>query len=280
MASHLSRIIGTEEDRVNCPFYYKIGACRHGDRCSRTHLRPKFSQNILIPHMYIAPPPNADGRPDEEKNQEHFEDFFEEIAEEFMKYGDVELINVVENLGDHMFGNVYVTFSSEEEAEKAMKALHGRFYAGRVLEPEYSPVTDFREARCRQFEEAVCGRGGFCNFVHLKRVPRRLRKMLKKNRKKKKKKDKHRSRSRSRDRVDFIRASSQERRNIIRQWNRERKREKDGSRSKSRSRSRSRKRRGRDRSKSRSSSRKRDPHASDIRNGQNPAESSSGATER
>ena len=29
-AEHLARIHGTEEDKVNCPFYYKIGACRHG----------------------------------------------------------------------------------------------------------------------------------------------------------------------------------------------------------------------------------------------------------
>ena len=34
-ATHLARIHGTEEDKVNCPFYFKIGACRHGDRCSR-----------------------------------------------------------------------------------------------------------------------------------------------------------------------------------------------------------------------------------------------------
>ncbi len=30
--------------RVNCSFYYKIGACRHGDRCSRLHNKPTFSQ--------------------------------------------------------------------------------------------------------------------------------------------------------------------------------------------------------------------------------------------
>src|ERR1700693_4375848 len=56
-AHHLSRILGTEEDKVNCPFFFKIGACRHGDRCSRTHLRPHFSQTIMIPHMYNPPVP-------------------------------------------------------------------------------------------------------------------------------------------------------------------------------------------------------------------------------
>lgn len=31
-------------NRVNCSFYFKIGACRHGDRCSRLHNKPTFSQ--------------------------------------------------------------------------------------------------------------------------------------------------------------------------------------------------------------------------------------------
>lgn len=41
--------------RVNCPFFFKMGACRHGDRCSRLHHRPVFSQTILLPHMYQNP---------------------------------------------------------------------------------------------------------------------------------------------------------------------------------------------------------------------------------
>jgi hypothetical protein len=28
MAEHLASIFGTEKDRVNCPFFFKIGACR------------------------------------------------------------------------------------------------------------------------------------------------------------------------------------------------------------------------------------------------------------
>lgn len=51
-AEHLARIHGTEEDKVNCPFYFKIGACRHGDRCSRQHHRPPFSQTVIIQHMW------------------------------------------------------------------------------------------------------------------------------------------------------------------------------------------------------------------------------------
>ena len=53
-AEHLARIHGTEEDKVNCPFYFKIGACRHGDKCSRQHHKPPFSQTIIVPHMWAV----------------------------------------------------------------------------------------------------------------------------------------------------------------------------------------------------------------------------------
>lgn len=83
-------------------------------------------------------------------------------------------------MGDHMVGNVYVKFSDEEDAEKANSTLFGRYYAGRPLECEYSPVTDFREARCRQYDEGTCNRGGYCNFMHVREPSRDLRKHLEK----------------------------------------------------------------------------------------------------
>ena len=48
----------------------------------------------------------------------------------------------------------------------------GRFYAGRPIVCEFSPVTDFREATCRQYEENTCTRGGYCNFMHLRPISR------------------------------------------------------------------------------------------------------------
>lgn len=226
---HLARIHGTEEDRVNCPFYFKIGACRHGDRCSRLHNKPTFSQTVLVPHMYQNPmsqliaQPNA-FQPDEKKIQSEFEEFYEEIFDELANYGFVEELHVCDNLGDHLVGNVYAKYKKEEDAAKCQKALHGRFYAGRPLTAEFSPVTDFREARCRQFDESMCGRGGYCNFMHIKHVSRSLKRSLIKNQKepessssdsdtsdsdeggdgdddkKKSKKSRRRSRSRSRSR--------------------------------------------------------------------------------
>jgi hypothetical protein len=55
----------------------------------------------------------------------------------------------------------YCKFTDEEHTDAARKALLGQCYAGRPLVCEFSPVTDFREARCRQHDKAVCTRGGY-----------------------------------------------------------------------------------------------------------------------
>ncbi|KAH9606165.1 hypothetical protein KSS87_014480 [Heliosperma pusillum] len=184
MAEHLASIFGTEKDRVNCPFYFKIGACRHGDRCSRLHTKPSVSPTLLLSNMYqrpdmITPGVDVNGNPIHPRDiQNHFEDFYEDLFEELNKYGEIESLNVCDNLADHMVGNVYVQYREEEQASKALGNLSGRYYAGRPIIVDFSPVTDFREATCRQYEENTCNRGGYCNFMHLKRIGRELRRQL------------------------------------------------------------------------------------------------------
>ncbi|CAL5427794.1 unnamed protein product [Camellia sinensis] len=74
---HLALIFGTEKDRVNCPFYFKLGACRHGDRCSRLHTKPSISPTLLLSNMYqrpdmITPGVDPQGQPlDPQKIQHH-----------------------------------------------------------------------------------------------------------------------------------------------------------------------------------------------------------------
>ncbi|KAI4349025.1 hypothetical protein L6164_009679 [Bauhinia variegata] len=185
MAEHLASIFGTEKDRVNCPFYFKIGACRHGDRCSRLHTKPTISPTLLLSNMYQRPDminpvvdPNQGQVLDPDKVQDHFEDFYEDLFEELSKYGEIQSLNICDNLADHMVGNVYVQFKEEDHAANALMNLTGRFYSGRPIIVDFSPVTDFREATCRQYEENVCNRGGYCNFMHLKKISRELRKRL------------------------------------------------------------------------------------------------------
>ncbi|KAF0045917.1 hypothetical protein F2P81_002446 [Scophthalmus maximus] len=188
--------------RVNCSFYFKIGACRHGDRCSRLHNKPTFSQTILIQNIYRNPQNSAQTADasrcavSDVEMQEHYDEFFEEVFTEMEeKYGEVEEMNVCDNLGDHLVGNVYVKFRREEDAEKAVMDLNNRWFNAQPIHAELSPVTDFREACCRQYEMGECTRGGFCNFMHLKPISRELRRELYGRRRKR-----HRSGSRSRER--------------------------------------------------------------------------------
>ena len=81
--------------------------------------------------------------------QEHYDNFFEDVFVECEdKYGPVEEMNVCDNLGDHLVGNVYVKFKKEEDADKAVKDLNNRWFGGRPIYAELTPVTDFREACC------------------------------------------------------------------------------------------------------------------------------------
>jgi len=181
---------------------------------------------------------------DDVEAQQDFDDFFEEVFCEIEdKYGEIEEMNVCDNLGDHLVGNVYVKFRYEEDAEKAVKDLNNRWFNGRPIHAELSPVTDFREACCRQYEMGECTRGGFCNFMHLKPISRELRRELYGRTRRRRK---SRSRSPPVRRNSRSRSRSQEppqRRNRSR--SRERRRSRSRSRERNQRRSRSREREGR-----------------------------------
>uniref|UniRef100_A0A4W5RE17 U2 small nuclear RNA auxiliary factor 1 n=1 Tax=Hucho hucho TaxID=62062 RepID=A0A4W5RE17_9TELE len=199
---HLMCLLSCPCSRVNCSFYFKIGACRHGDRCSRLHNKPTFSQTIALLNIYRNPQntaQSADGirAVSDVEMQEHYDEFFEEVFTEMEeKYGEVEEMNVCDNLGDHLVGNVYVKVRVRDPMSAIINL--SKTWPLSSLSPvhsELSPVTDFREACCRQYEMGECTRGGFCNFMHLKPISRELRRDLYGRRG-----GGHRSRSRSRER--------------------------------------------------------------------------------
>jgi len=184
MAEHLASIFGTEKDKVNCSFYFKIGACRHGERCSRVHNKPTFSQTILLKNLYLNPNNNAIPKPEggfveqydgniytDEQIQEHFDQFYEEVYTEVEdKYGEIDAMTVCDNLGEHLIGNIYIKFRYEQDAERAVTDLNTRWFDRKPIYAELSPVTDFKEASCRQYELGECMRSGFCNFMHIKTI--------------------------------------------------------------------------------------------------------------
>jgi splicing factor U2AF 35 kDa subunit len=110
-------------------------------------------------------------RDQEREIQDKFEDFYQDVFEEAAKFGEIDDLIVLDNLGDHLIGernlglaalreplyvrasfagNVYVKYFQEEDAMKALQAINGRWYSGRQVQAEYSIVTEFAEARCRQ----------------------------------------------------------------------------------------------------------------------------------
>jgi splicing factor U2AF subunit len=80
------------------------------------------------------------------------------------QYGHLTEMHVCDNVGDHLMGNVYARFEYEAEAAKAVDGLNDRWYALRPLHAELSPVSDFREACCRQNELGECKREGSVVF--------------------------------------------------------------------------------------------------------------------
>ncbi|XP_004089246.1 splicing factor U2AF 26 kDa subunit isoform X2 [Nomascus leucogenys] len=125
MAEYLASIFGTEKDKVNRSFYFKIGACRHGDRCSRLHNKPTFSQEV-----------------------------FTELQE---KYGEIEEMNVCDNLGDHLVGNVYVKFRREEDAERAVAELSNRWFNGQAVHGNVPEVASATSCICDPFPRTSGG---------------------------------------------------------------------------------------------------------------------------
>jgi len=122
--------------------------------------------------------PNSEPLFDLKMAQEHLDDFYEDVFLEMAQFGEIEEIYICRNLGDHLNGNCYIKFYEEEGAVKALDACRGRYYGGRPIVAELSPVTDFREARCRQYDIGECNRGGFCNFMHLAEPSRNLHSKL------------------------------------------------------------------------------------------------------
>ncbi|XP_020332387.1 U2 small nuclear ribonucleoprotein auxiliary factor 35 kDa subunit-related protein 2 isoform X4 [Oncorhynchus kisutch] len=172
---------GTEQDRANCPFFLKTGACRFGDRCSRKHVHPPSSPTLMIRGMFATFGMDQRSRDDydtdaclehsEEEVQQQFVDFYEDVLPEFRNAGKVLQFKVSCNFEPHLRGNVYVQFDTEEQCREAFMMFNGRWYAGKQLQCEFSPVTRWKTAICGLFDRQKCPKGKHCNFLHVYRNP-------------------------------------------------------------------------------------------------------------
>lgn len=164
-------------DRSICSFYQKIGACRHGDKCSRRHVKPTESKTILLSNLY-EDPKKSDPKA-EPLLASDFDQFYADVFIKVALQGEVESIVVCENENFHLSGNVYVRFTSMAAANNAVMALNQEWFGGRPVYCDLLPVASFHEANCRAHDTNSCNRGGLCNFMHVRRPSNEMRKKLK-----------------------------------------------------------------------------------------------------
>lgn len=163
-------------DRSLCTFYQKIGACRHGEKCSRRHVKPTESNTILLANLYQAHKKGEVSGKAEPAAV--FDQFYADVFMKAATQGEVESMVVCENENFHLIGNVYVRFTSLAAASKAVMTLNQEWYGGKPVYCDLLPVTSFHEAKCRAHDTNSCDRGGLCNFMHVRRPCNELRKQL------------------------------------------------------------------------------------------------------
>lgn len=176
--------MGGGYDHRNCNFYMRMGACRHGENCGRVHPRPERSTTVLLPMMYPNPSSaqfmkDKAGQSlateyDARYMREHAERFYADVWQTIMEFGTIVEMRVVDNLCEHLLGNVYIKFATEEAAQAAVDGLRKKLYNGILLLPELSIVRDLSEACCREDKVHLCKRGAACNYLHVKKVSRTL----------------------------------------------------------------------------------------------------------
>ncbi|KAI4329492.1 hypothetical protein MLD38_027877 [Melastoma candidum] len=169
---------GTEQDKAHCPFHLKTGACRFGQRCSRVHFYPDKSCTLLIRSMYSGP--GLAWEQDEgleytdEETECCYEEFYEDVHTEFLKFGELVNFKVCRNGSFHLRGNVYVHYKSLDSTVLAYHSIEGRYFAGKQVKCEFVNVTRWKVAICGEYMKSrykTCSRGTACNFIHCFRNP-------------------------------------------------------------------------------------------------------------
>lgn len=161
---------------LECKFFMKAGACRFGSLCTRGHIKSTNSCTVLIQNFFKderLSKPNEGGKEyDEVELIKVYEAFYDKFVSEFRSFGTVVMFKCCQNCVPHLRGNVFVQYSSQEEAQKAVRGFDGREYQGKVLHAVLSHVSNWKAAICGLFDKRLCPRGKVCNFLHVFRNPR------------------------------------------------------------------------------------------------------------
>ncbi|KAI3755056.1 hypothetical protein L1987_54849 [Smallanthus sonchifolius] len=164
---------GTEQDKAHCPFHIKTGACRFGLHCNRVHYYPDKSNTLLIKNMYNGPglawEQDEGLEYTEEEVERTYEDFYDDVHTEFLKFGEIINFKVCRNGSFHLRGNVYVHYKSLDSSVTAYNSVNGRYFAGKQVTCEFVSLTRWKVAICGEYMKTrlkTCSRGSACNFLH------------------------------------------------------------------------------------------------------------------
>ncbi|CAK9438415.1 uncharacterized protein LODBEIA_P26390 [Lodderomyces beijingensis] len=157
-------------ESISCAFYSKIGACRHGEKCSKKHIKPTSSRTLLLANLYQNPKMNKSENEDSspQQLQETLDLFYQDVFVHLSRKCEVASMIVCENENNHLNGNVYVRFYSENDAARVNQELNQEWFNGKPVHSDLSPVSNFDEARCRAYDTDTCERGEMCNYMHLR----------------------------------------------------------------------------------------------------------------
>lgn len=103
-----------------------------------------------------------------------FEEFYEDVHTEFLKFGEIINFKVCRNSSSHLRGNVYVHYKDIDSAVLAYRSINGRYFASKQITCEFVSVTKWKVAICGEFMKSKlksCSRGTACNFIHCFRNP-------------------------------------------------------------------------------------------------------------
>ena len=98
---------------------------------------------------------------------------------ELSNFGELKDLFVVDNLSEHLIGNVYAKFFDEKASKNAFDNLQGKYYHTDLVVEEYCPIINPKDGKCYKYEDGLCNKGPYCNFLHFKDISKSLIKELK-----------------------------------------------------------------------------------------------------
>ncbi|RCK56429.1 Splicing factor U2AF subunit [Candida viswanathii] len=168
------------EGLLLCWFYTKVGACHHGEKCVKRHINPTTSYTIKLSNLYDNPLAKKRHRKPAEIKSKKGPEVDETVAEPASESTTESTTQSPQENTDRPAEDTSISLQDEPEVELTEDEIQANFdYACNTElnsewfneKPVYSslsPVSDFGEALCHEYDSGDCERDGNCNYMHLR----------------------------------------------------------------------------------------------------------------